>query len=149
MTDPKHEAANLFMGLSLAKLVDMNHDRSDQVNGNWRIEFNGARLQRKNFGGATTLDSNNHPVVYLSPRLNVEGLMFVIAHEAVHVAQICRGDYFPSFAFSIWKGREHVLLPADDPSYANQPWEAEAFELSPVLLEHLKSKVNPVLQDAT
>ena len=138
-----------MLSLSLAKLVEMNHVRREEVNGNWRIEFNCAKLQRKNFGGATTLDSNNHLVVYLSSQLNVEGLMFVIAHEAVHVAQICRGDYFPSFGFSIWKGCEHVLLTADDPSYASQPWEAEAFELAPGLFEYLKTKASCGSENAT
>ena len=149
MSDPVHEAANLFMGLCLAKLVEMERVRLEQVNGNWRVEFNGVKLHGKNFGGVATLDSNNRPVVYLSPQLNIEGLMFVIAHEAVHLAQICRGDYFPSFGFSIWKEKEYVLLPAGDPGYASQPWEAEAFELSPVLLEHVKSKVASSSRNAT
>lgn len=149
MDDPKHEAANLFMGLCLAKLVEMERVRREQVNGTWRIEFNREKLQRKQFGGAASLDSINRPVVYLSPQLNIEGLMVVIAHEAVHLAQICRGDYFPSYGFSIWKEQEYVLLSADDPNYSDQPWEAEANELSPVLFAHLKSRVDSARQNVT
>src|SRR5947208_15233256 len=109
MTDPIHEAVNWFMGVSLTKLVEMKRVRREQVHGTWRIEFNATKLQRKNFGGGTTLDSNNLAVVYLLPQLTFEGLMFVIAHEAVHVAQICRGDYVPFVGFCIWKERENRL----------------------------------------
>ena len=149
MSDPIHDAANLFMGVCLEKLVELNRVRLDEVNRNWRIEFNEAKLQRNNFGGATTLDPDDYLVVYLPPPQSVEHLMFVIAHEAVHVAQICRGDYFPCYGFSIWKDQEYVLLPGDDPGYASQPWEAEAFELGPALFEHLKSNVVLAAQNAT
>src|SRR5687767_548773 len=125
MNDPIHEAANLLMGLCLKKLVEMARVRHEQVNRNWRIEFDGTKLQTKKLGAATTLDSNNQLVVYLPPPVNVEHLMLLIAHEAVHIAQICRGDYFPSFGFSVWKEQEYLSLPAEDPGYASQPWEAE------------------------
>jgi hypothetical protein len=149
MDDPKHDAANLLMGLCLTKLVEMERVHREQVIGTWRIEFNGEKFQRTKFGGAASLDSMNRPVVYLSPQLNIEGLMFVSAPEAVHLALFCRGDFFPAYGFSIWKEQEYVLLSADDPNYSNQPWEAEANELSPVLFAHLKSRVDSARQNAT
>ena len=149
MNDPIHEAANLLMGLCLKKLVEMARVRHEQVNRNWRIEFDGTKLQTKKLGAATTLDSNNQLVVYLPPPVNVEHVMFLIAHEAVHVAQICRGDYFPFFGFSVWKEQEYVSLPAEDPGYASQPWEAEAFELAPGLFEYLKTKASCGSENAT
>ncbi len=150
LNDPKQEVAELFVGLCLQKLVEMEKVERQQVNGKWYVEFNAAKLQRKGFGGAASLDCNNRPVIYLLPQLNVDGLMFVIAHEAVHLAQICRGDFVPLFGFSIWKAQEYVLLSVDDPKYTEaQPWEAEADDLSPVLLEHLKLKCVLDPEDAT
>lgn len=139
--DPKKALAEIFIGLCLKKLVELGKVEREQVNGRWYVEFNETKLQHKGFGGAATLDRNDHPVVYLLPELNIDGLTWVIAHEAVHLMQICKGDYFPCYGFSIWKGQEYVSLPHDHPDYFEaQPWEKEAEELHPILLEYLKSK---------
>jgi hypothetical protein len=140
--DPVKEVADLFVGLCLQKLIELGHVEREQVNGRWYVEFNETKLMGKGFGGATTLDPRNQPVVYLLPQLNVQGLMFVIAHEAVHLMQICKGELIPGFGFSIWRGQEYLALEHDHPEYFEaQPWEKEARELEGVLLEHLKSNV--------
>jgi hypothetical protein len=41
-----------------------------------------------------------------------------------------------------WKGQEYVLLPPDHPEYSAQPWEAEADELIPTLLEYVEARTN-------
>ena len=139
----RKKAAELFIGICLQKLIEIGKVEREEVNGRWYVEFNETNSDSKGMAGAATLDDNNHPVVYLSPRLiALEGLMFLIAHETVHLAQICKGDFIPLYGFSIWKGQEYVLLPPDHPDYSAQPWEAEANELSPVLLEYLKSRTN-------
>jgi hypothetical protein len=145
MDDAKKEVAELFIGLCLQKLVELGKVEREQINGMWHVEFNETKLQNNGFGGAATLDRSNRPVVYLLPQLNIDGLMLVIAHEAVHLMQICKGDLFPCYGFSIWKGQEYLSLPHDHPDYFEaQPWEKEADELHPILLEHLKSKVPPI-----
>lgn len=141
--DPKKELAELFVGLCLGKLVSLGRVTREQVNGNWYVEFNDAKLQAKGFGGAATLDLLNHPAVYLSSQLNIKCLMYVTAHEAVHLMQICKGDLLPCYRFSAWKGEEYRGLPHDDPGYFKaQPWEREADELQPQLVKHLESKVD-------
>lgn len=141
--DRRLELATLLVGLCLQELISLGRVTREQVNGIWYVEFNDVKLQAKGFGGAATLDRLNRPVIYLSSRLNIEGLMFVIAHETVHLMQICKGDFVPFNGFSIWKGKEYVLLPHDDPDYFEaQPWEQQANELQHILVKHLKSKVN-------
>ena len=136
------EAAEVLVEMALTKLIEMGRIEREEIGGRWYVEFNQAKSDSKRMAGAATLDDNNHPVVYLSPRLTVEGLIFVIAHEVVHLAQICKGDFVPLYGFSIWKGQEYVLLPPDHPDYSAQPWEAEANELSPMLLEYLKARTH-------
>lgn len=137
------KAAELFVGICLQKLIEMGMVEREQVTGTWYVEFNEAKSESKRMAGAATLDDSNHPVVYLSPRINsLEGLKFVIAHETVHLAQICKGDFIPLYGFSIWKGEEYVLLPPDHPEYSAQPWEAEADGLIPMLLEYVEARTN-------
>lgn len=141
--DPKKELAELFVGLCLGELVSLGRVTREQVNGNWYVEFNDAKLQANGFVGAATLDLMNRPVVYLSSRLNVKGLMCVIAHEVIHLMQICKGDLLPCNGFKLWKGQPYRSLPHDDPDYIEaQPWEREADELQPQLMKHLESKVD-------
>jgi hypothetical protein len=134
------EAAQVLVEIALTKLIEMGKIEREEVRGRWYVEFNQAKSDFKRMAGAATLDDNNHPVVYLSPRLTVEGLVFVIAHEVVHLAQICKGDFVPLYGFSIWKGQEYVLLSPEHPDYSAQPWEAEANEFNPILLEFLISR---------
>src|SRR5918912_635426 len=102
--DAKKEVAELFTGLCLQKLVELGKVEREQVNGKWYVEFNVTKLKNKGLAGAATLDSFDRPVMYLLPELNLDGLMWIVAHEAVHLMQICKGDLIPDYGYKIWKG---------------------------------------------
>lgn len=62
-------------------------------------------------------------------------VLAVLAHELVHVQQYHQGRLRGKGASVIWEGKEVVLVKATGAggqaafeTYANQPWEAEAFE---------------------
>lgn len=135
---PEMEAVHTFIGLCLKKLIDLGRVNRERFNVFWYAEFADEKLGKKGLTGAATLDDLERPVMYLSPRLSLEGLLDVIAHESVHLMQICKGDLYPGFGFTVWKGREYKSLAADHPDYKKQPWEKEAFELQPILLDYLK-----------
>jgi hypothetical protein len=137
----RKDAADALVGCCLAKLVELGKVALEQVNQRWYVSFDDSRLNGKGFAGGATLDRNDHPVLYLSPELTVDAMIWIIAHESVHLMQICKGELIPMFGYQIWKGQPYETLPADDPSYFDsQPWEKEAHELHPILLEHLRSK---------
>jgi hypothetical protein len=143
--DSEKEVAEVLVGLCLKKLVELGKVEREQVNGNWYVEFNEAKLQSKGLAGAATLDRANQPVVYLLPNLNPNGLMHIVAHEVVHLMQICKGDLIPYFGYMIWKGQKYKSLPNNHPDYFEaQPWEKEAADLQPMLLEYLESKMSPL-----
>jgi hypothetical protein len=135
------EVADVIVGTCLVKLVQLGRVTRQQVNGKWYVSFNKSILSGKGFAGGATLDRNNNPVLYLSPDLSVAALVWLITHEAVHLMQLCKGELIPMIGYHIWQGRPYRSLPADHPDYFTaQPWETEAQELQPLLLEHLKSK---------
>ncbi len=141
--DAKKEVAELFTGLCLQKLVELGKVEREQVNGKWYVEFNETKLKSKGLAGAATLDVFNRPVMYLLPELSLKGLMWIVAHETVHLMQICKGDLIPEYGYKIWKGQKYQSLPNEHPDYFEaQPWEKEADELHSILLEYLKSKAS-------
>ena len=137
------ELAEKLVGICLSKLSELGKVELEQVDGKWYVEFNAKKLEDKGFAGAATLDKYNCPVVYLSPQLNIEGLVEVISHEAIHLIQICKGDMIPGCGYTEWKGRKYKTLPHNHPVYfEKQPWEREAKELQPILYKYLESEVN-------
>jgi hypothetical protein len=142
--DVQKEVAEVLVVSGLSQLVRLGRICPNDVNHKWYIEFNDSKLEGHSFAGAATIDRNNRAVLYLHSRLTIDGMLMVIAHEVVHLAQICKGDLIPMYGFQIWKGKEYISLPADSPDYFKaQPWEKEAREFEPLLLEYLKSKIAP------
>jgi hypothetical protein len=140
--DAKKEMAEVFAGLCLQKLVELGKVERERVLGTWYIEFDETKLKGKGLAGAATLDAFDRPVIYLLPELSIDGLMWVVAHEAIHLMQICKGDLIPCYGYKIWKGQRYQSLSNEHPDYFEaQPWEKEANELHSILLEHLKSKM--------
>lgn len=90
------------------------------------------RLDSLSFFAAASIDDIGRPVLIFNADHSLEALAWVVAHEAVHIAQICKGDWEPFKGYSVWKCRKHNNLAATDPNYFSlsyQPWEAEAKEL--------------------
>lgn len=137
MLDLAQQAVNFC----LLKLIDLGLISLNEVNGKWYIQFDQSRLDSKGLGAATTLDREGIPVMYLLPTLNVRGLARAISHESVHLMQLCRGDLVPLFGYQLWRGVAYMTLPADSPDYFEaQPWEQEARDLQPMLLDVLRQK---------
>lgn len=137
MLDLAQQAVNFC----LLKLIDLGLISLNEVNGKWYIQFDESRLESKGFGAAATLDIEGIPVMYLLPTLNVRGLARAISHESVHLMQLCRGDLVPRLGCQIWRGVAYKTLPADSPDYFEaQPWEQEARDLQPMLLDVLRQK---------
>jgi hypothetical protein len=135
------EIAEAFVILCLGELVRLGHIAPADVNGRWHIRINADKLVKRGLAGAATVDDHHCAVLYLTSDLTVEGLMHVIAHEVVHLAQICRGDLIPMYGYQVWRGEPYPSLAADDPDYfSHQPWEVEAKALQPILLRNLQAK---------
>ena len=138
--EAQKELAEALIVSGLSQLVRFGRINPDDVNHKWYVEFNDSKLEILSFAGAATLDRNNRAVLYLHSGLTLDGMLAVISHEVVHLAQICKGDLIPMHGFQIWKGKEYISLPADSPDYFEiQPWEKEAKELEPIVLEYLKT----------
>jgi len=135
------EIAEACVILCLRELVQLGHIVPAEVNGRWHIRISADKLAKRGLAGAVTPDDHHLVVLYLTPELTVEGLMHVIAHEVIHLAQICRGDLIPMYGYQVWRGEPYPSLTADDPDYfSHQPWEVEAKALQPILLRVLQAK---------
>lgn len=100
-------------------------------------------------GAATTQDDAGKAVVYLDPNQETYQIAWCILHESVHVAQVCRGDleYLPVSGMK-WRGKTHVPIRSGAPGYFDQPWEKEADETMPMLIQALResdSDLTPLL----
>jgi hypothetical protein len=134
------EVAKGLIGACLCKLVELNRVTIEQVNGKWRVEFSDERLVPRQMFSAASIDRDGKPVIYIRTTSTLEQLKFAIAHEAIHLAQICAGDLVPEYGRQFWKGTAYPSLQAGNPNYiATQPWEEEAADLQPVILEYLQN----------
>jgi hypothetical protein len=83
---------------------------------------------------------NGTPIMILGKDLDVKEDHIAIVHEAIHIAQIVKGDLsFEGGCEEVtWKGRRYKTLPVHDKNYfINQPWEKEADELLLSVLEKI------------
>lgn len=97
-------------------------------------------MGNRDFAGGTT--SSNSVVMVLPSVFTYKKLMFLVAHEVVHLAQICKGQLILVFGFEIWRGEESLPLPPNSPNnFCTQPWKNEADELPPILLKFLEKEV--------
>lgn len=143
MVDPAMiiEVATGLAGACLFKLVQIGHATKDQVTVDWYVEISDVRLVSRELFAAASIDGHGRPVIYIRSNAPLKALMYAIAHETVHLMQICKGDLVPEYGRQFWKGTPYPSLPADDPTYLTaQPWEAEAAELQPILWEDLQRR---------
>lgn len=116
------------MVISLEYLCEVRFVDRCLLKGKWVLNFNlSDRLREEKKVAGTTIHSNGLIVVACNHYRSLNELIYAQPHEAVHVAQIARGNLIPSNGFSCWKGRKYPNLSVDDPDYfVSQPWEAEA-----------------------
>lgn len=75
--------------------------------------------------------------IALYSRLNPVKLLYTLAHEMVHVKQMCRGHYkhepmkYGRGVYHYWLGKRV------NAKYIDRPWEREAFKLESILVEEL------------
>jgi hypothetical protein len=141
-----------FIGLLAAEcLRDLVNDEcvsSDQIQqSQWYLRpDDGNNLNAKMFFAAASVDQNGRPYLLINPTSPLKALAWAIPHEAIHIAQICKGDLEPGHGYSTWRGTRFNQLTADDPSYVlGQPWEAEAQELEARLREQMYVR-HPILR---
>lgn len=130
MNSDLKEIVDTFMGVCLQFLVDSGFVNESQIQGNWYSREASARLAAQSFAAAASIDTAGRPVVLFNTNIPLNAIVYSIPHEAVHLAQICKGDFEPLEGKSRWKGKIFNNLPAEDPNYiSGQPWEAEARNL--------------------
>jgi len=130
MNSDLKEIVDTFMGVCLQYLVDSGFVTESQIQGNWYSRDGSDRLAAQSLAAAVSIDNANRPVVLFNTNLPLKAIIYTIPHEAVHLAQICKGDFEPLKGESLWKGEIFENLPAEDPNYfSGQPWEAEARDL--------------------
>lgn len=129
--DEKKKDVDTILGTCLGCLVDLGFVCEQAFEGKRiysRYDMN-ERLASLQFFAATSIDDAGRPVLIFNIEQSLKALAWAIAHEAIHLAQICKEEWEPFQGYSIWKGRKYENLPGDDPSYSSpdhQPWEAEA-----------------------
>ncbi len=129
--DEKKKAIDTILSTCLGCLVDLGFISAQEFEGKAiysRCDMNDRLASLQFFAGAS-IDDIGRPVLVFNIEQNVQALAWAIAHEAVHLAQICKGDWEPFQGYSTWKGQRYDNLPAENPNYSSpehQPWEAEA-----------------------
>ena len=110
----------------------------------WRIDWNDEKLAAQGLRAAATLEGQN-PVLLLSRQFRLATGICDLIHEAIHMAQIIKGDLVPGFndGTVLWKGQCYQKVPPSDPHYMDsQPWEAEASALTGPVLDALSDRYN-------
>jgi len=147
----KHKVVNLIIGICLGYLVETDFVEQEWINGKWysRYDMN-ERLQNLQFVAAASIDDIGRPVVVFNMSHNIKAIAWGMAHEAIHLAQICKGDWEPFQGYSVWKGKEYKNLPATDVNYFSidhQPWEVEAKGLEEKVRQAIYEKL-PLLKSS-
>ncbi len=130
----------------LCYLVDINFVNENDFAGkiiDTRYNMND-RLKSNNFFAAASIDDLGRPVFIFNIELSMKELACATAHEAIHLAQICKGDWEPFQGYSEWKGKQYKNLDASDPNYhssEHQPWETEAYKLEEQVKKYLFDKL--------
>jgi len=103
------EGISVMVEFCLRRLVEMGQVSKKQLKHRVRIDWNGSRqLRALGLAAATTENDSGVAVLKLDTSLPLHKLVWAIPHEAVHVAQTCRGDlrHLPG-RNSIWKGERY------------------------------------------
>ena len=88
----------------LRTLVDRGVVREDQLQRRYSIDWSSSdRLRSLELAAATSEDAEGRAILKLDAMLPLLALVWTIPHEAVHIAQICRGDLrFPPHGGTHW-----------------------------------------------
>src|SRR5438552_436714 len=106
-----------LVGACLFKLVEMGRASREQITANWHVEISDRRLVPRRMYAAASIDNDDRPVIYVRSNPPLKALMYAIAHESIHLMQICKGDLIPEYGRQFWKGTPYPSLRADDPRY--------------------------------
>lgn len=89
------------MVISLEYLCEVRFVDRCLLKGKRVLNFNlSDRLRKEKKVAGTTIHSNGLIVVACNHYLSLNELIYAQPHEAVHVAQIAKGDFIPSNGFS-------------------------------------------------
>lgn|GEM_PF-2098930 len=136
------EGISVIVEFCLRRLVEMGQVSKEQLKHRVRIDWNSSRqLRALGLAAATTENDSGVAVLKVDTSLPLPSLVWAIPHEAVHIAQTCRGDlrHLPG-RNSIWKGEHYRTLDGEDAGYFQQPWEAEARFLESVLRDAIREE---------
>ena len=116
--DIQQEAISVIVKFCLRYLVKMGRVSESQIRGRVTIDWGSSKeLKGHGLAAAASQDSENRAVLKLDTTLPFAELVWAIPHEAVHVAQICRGDLLlPPGEGTYWKGTRYTTLGASDPA---------------------------------
>lgn len=144
--DPKKGAVDAVLKACLQYLIDIGFINPEDFEGriiDTRCDMN-ERLSEKGFYAAASIDDIGRPVLIYNIEHRMRDLACAIAHESIHIAQICKGDWEPFQGYSEWKGKKYTNLAASDPNYnspEHQPWEAEVYKLEEKVIAYLFEKL--------
>lgn len=93
------------------------------------------------FNGITHY-KDDEVVIAIDSSLKEEKFMTTLAHEMVHVKQICKGQLkFEDSITTTWMRKHFVNA---DHNYIDLPWEYEAFSLQEILIRQIGSCISQV-----
>lgn len=119
-----------FAGVCLRHLINQEFIAESEVQGKWRSSEASLILEARALATAVSIDVAGMPVLLYNKDMPLKDVINSLPHEAIHLAQICKGDYEPFKGYSIWRGAKHKSLHPNDPHYySEQPWEEEANRL--------------------
>jgi hypothetical protein len=133
-----HKDLGFLATLCILALKDLGHIERSQFK-QWAIQFSDTCIETHVLGG--TLRVNGNQAILISPNITKANVLETIAHEAVHLIQHMKGDVKSGEGHGVieWKGVPYKILPGNDPGYDKQPWEEEAYRLTPEIIADLKS----------
>lgn len=111
------------MKICLGNLVQDGFVLEEDIGKGWYSRFDLTdRMTAQGIAAGCTHDDIGRITVAYNLNRPFEELLWAVPHEAVHIAQLAKGDWDPQTGYSYWKGERFDNLPSTDSNYyINQP----------------------------
>lgn len=122
--------------ITLSVLIEREHLEPEQII-DWDLKYYPELMKTRGFAAGTFVLPNGEHFITIDPAIEFDDIFEALVHETVHLAQFFKNDTRNGEQKDemIWRGTSYKILPPDHPDYKKQPWEEEAFRLTPELKE--------------
>lgn len=121
---------------TLSVLIERDHLKPEQII-DWDLKYYPELMKTRGFAAGTFVTPTGEHLITIDAAIKFDDIFEALVHETVHLAQFFKGDTIngEQKGGMYWRGTPYKILPPNHPNYKKQPWEEEAFRLTPELMK--------------